>query len=65
MNIFDKDVIIDKYDKESELIEYISDIRNIHIERIKITGKNKDNKINAVNYYLNNVNMDYVYNIKF
>ena len=48
MNIFDKDVIIDKYDKESELIEYISDIRNIHIERIKITEKNKDNKIEII-----------------
>ena len=48
MNIFDKDVIIDKYDKESELIEYISDIRNIHIERIKIIEKNKDNIIDTI-----------------
>ena len=43
MNELDKNSILEKYDNNDELIKYVSETLNIHIERLKIIKKNKDN----------------------
>lgn len=42
MNI-DKNIIIENYNNDNNLIKYISEILNIHIERLKIIEKNNNN----------------------
>lgn len=42
MNI-DKNIIIENYNNDNNLIRYISEILNIHIERLKIIEKNNNN----------------------
>ena len=43
MDIFNKQKILNLYESDNELINYISDILNIHIERLKIIEKNNNN----------------------
>ena len=41
MNKFDKNMVLEKYNDDIELIKYISETLNIHIERLKIIEKKK------------------------
>tara|TARA_Y100000741_G_scaffold358307_1_gene337301 strand:- start:537 stop:1418 length:882 start_codon:yes stop_codon:yes gene_type:complete len=43
MNKFDKNMVLEKYNDDIELIKYISETLNIHIERLKIIEKKNDN----------------------
>jgi hypothetical protein len=38
-----KNIIVENYNNDNDLIKYISEILNIHIERLKITEKNNNN----------------------
>ncbi len=41
--VINKNIIIENYNNDNDLIKYISEILNIHIERLKITEKNNNN----------------------
>jgi hypothetical protein len=65
MNKFDKNMVLEKYNDDIELIKYISEILNIHIERLKIIEKKNDNIEKIIitnNQFILNINDNEIIN---
>lgn len=65
MNKFDKNMVLEKYNDDIELIKYISEILNIHIERLNIIEKKNDNIEKIIitnNQFILNINDNEIIN---